>query len=294
MRFSSKQIAIYLFIAFVIPWSLWAVLYIQTKDVTNQALIVTFTFLFNAIAMWCPGLAVLVLWLMNGRQKTMVPSFNPLLTTKWIWYLIAWGIPVISMVVGGICYFIVFPGDLTFSFDVISKAAQEAGSPISSEYAAQIALIQILSALTIGPLINIFLAVGEEIGWRGFLYPALAERFRPAYAHVAMGLIWGIWHTPINAMGHNYGVKYVGYPYLGIVVMCVFTFGIGVFLSFITERSGSIWPAALCHGAVNAVGGIPVLFNDPALPHQLLGPHLSGLIASLPLALAALWVIKTS
>ena len=104
-----------------------------------------------------------------------------------------------------------------------------------------LALIQILASLTYAPFLNSFFALGEEIGWRGYLYPALRERFSLVQTHVLLGLIWSIWHLPINLQGYNYGLSYFAYPVLGVVAMFLFCFSLGILLSWLLEKTGSIW-----------------------------------------------------
>ena len=114
----------------------------------------------------------------------------------------------------------------------------------------------LLGVLVYGPVINLFFAIGEEIGWRGFLYPALRQRMSTLPACLLVGAIWGLWHTPINLMGHNYGTSYPGFPWLGILGMCLLTTSAGTFLAWLSERSGSLWPAALAHGTINAAAQV--------------------------------------
>ena len=44
------------------------------------------------------------------------------------------------------------------------------------------------------------LAVAEELGWRGTLFPQCANRFGFLKGAVLVGLIWGVWQTPATIM----------------------------------------------------------------------------------------------
>ena len=157
------------------------------------------------------------------------------------------------------------------------------------------ALIQILTSLTYAPILNSFVALGEEIGWRGYLYPALRRRFSIVQTHVLLGLIWSLWHLPINLQGYNYGRSYFAYPVLGLVAMFLFCFSIGILLSWLLEKTGSIWASALFHGAINATAGLGLLFQLPgqkALSLLILGPSPAGMLSVLPCLFLALLILQ--
>lgn len=84
---------------------------------------------------------------------------------------------------------------------------------------------------------------------------------KPA-AIAAGGILWGLWHTPFTILGHNFGVDYPLYPWLGIFVMCIYCTFMNGFLTLITERTGSIYPVCFAHGINNNIGSLilPVLF----------------------------------
>ena len=94
-------------------------------------------------------------------------------------------------------------------------------------------------------------AFGEEWGWRGYMMPKLTELMGKPAAVIAGGIIWGVWHAPLTVAGHNFGVGYDGYPWLGIALMCLMCVGMNAFLTLLTEKTGSIYPAAFCHSVNN-------------------------------------------
>jgi len=115
-----------------------------------------------------------------------------------------------------------------------------------------IVAVQIAFALFAAPFINVFFALGEELGWRGYLLSKLLPLGKwPAL--LLSGIIWGIWHAPIVAMGHNYP----GHPVLGPFLMIGFCLLMGIILGWLQLTSGSVWVPALAHGTLNAVAGLP-------------------------------------
>jgi membrane protease YdiL (CAAX protease family) len=92
-------------------------------------------------------------------------------------------------------------------------------------------------------------AIGEELGWRGYLLPRLADLGR-VRAGLVGGLLWATWHAPliyIAAAYHN-----------GAGPLYMLPFGITIVaMSFVANElrmaSGSSWPAVIFHGAHNGI-----------------------------------------
>lgn len=101
-----------------------------------------------------------------------------------------------------------------------------------------------------------FHAFGEEFGWRAYMMPKLIKLVGKPWAILIGGIIWGLWHAPLTVSGHNYGVEYAGFPYLGIVAMCVMCTLENAFLTLITERTKTVYPAAIAHGINNSINGM--------------------------------------
>lgn len=113
--------------------------------------------------------------------------------------------------------------------------------------------LNILLSITLAAFVIAFVGgIGEEIGWRGLLQPALAQRLGATRGTIVVGLIWAYWHLPANLYGYNDGE----HPVLSAVVLfplAVVAMSFG--FAWITRRSGSVWPAAVAHGANNVLGG---------------------------------------
>lgn len=99
-------------------------------------------------------------------------------------------------------------------------------------------------------LISAIPAIGEELGWRGFIQGPLIGHFGSWGGVILLGLGWSLWHLPALLAGYNYPE----HPLIGaFLIYPVVSVGASFFLAWLTIRSGSFWPAALAHGAGNSI-----------------------------------------
>ena len=109
-------------------------------------------------------------------------------------------------------------------------------------------LKDILPVLVIGTFISLLSALGEEIGWRGFMVPALYERLGLNRTLLISSLFWCCWHLPLLIGGGYMSGTPLWYQ-LPAFVLCIFP--VGVMAGLLTLESGSVWPAAFLHAAHN-------------------------------------------
>ncbi|MCR4963198.1 MAG: CPBP family intramembrane metalloprotease [Firmicutes bacterium] len=286
--YDKKQVAKYLQWTFVLAYILQAVaarIYNGGAPLLGQAII--------AAMMFIPTLGVL---LAGATLKDMGWKLRLRRNLRFI--LIAWFGPAILTALGAAIYFLLFPGHFDLSGGYL---AANGGGEILRQMEAQglsyplYVLVSAIGCLTYAPLINVFLGLGEEIGWRGFLYPQLKAGFGRRKGWLLGGVIWGAWHWPlIWLIGYEYGAAagnslgYAGFPVSGMLLFCLITVGWGILHDWLYEKSGSIWLPALFHGAINAAATLPLsLCLTDTGSARLLGPAPMGLAAGLPFLLAA-------
>ena len=97
------------------------------------------------------------------------------------------------------------------------------------------------------PFFNGLIALGEEIGWRGYLLPRLMPLGKPR-AYLALGVIWGLWHMPLIWIGFTYPDQ----PILGTIKFIAMTTAIGIYINELTLANNSCILAAWIHGIFNA------------------------------------------
>lgn len=191
--------------------------------------------------MWCPAIAALIttrllkrdvatLGWKWGQTKYQVWSYLIPILYALISYLVVW-------IAGwGGFYNKEFVEGLTKSFGL---GAIGDGFTIA---------LYVLFAGTLGTIRSCASALGEEIGWRGFLTPELYKQYGFTTASFVTGLIWGIWHLPILIFGdYNSGTPY----WFAMPCFMVLIVSMSFVYTWFRIKSGSLWTAVLLHATHN-------------------------------------------
>ncbi len=132
--------------------------------------------------------------------------------------------------------------------------------------------------------------LGEEYGWRYYLQSVLQKKFGPVLGVMLVGIVWGLWHMPINFF-------YYTSPSLGLisvtgqVITCV---TLGVFYGWAYMKTDNIWTVVILHYVNNNL--VPIItgnFSADVIQNQQVS------WGELPIALLVngvvfLWVLFTS
>ena len=287
--FDQKKTNQYLIWTFLIAWILQVIV-----AVLHRKGLITISRLVTSVVMFAPLLGVL---LAGGKLTGM--GWKPRLKGNVRLLLAAWFLPILLTAIGALLYFAVFPGH----FDLSGAYLTSVGGPEMLEqleaqgltYPLYI-LVSVFSCVTYAPVINMLFALGEEVGWRGFLYPQLKARFGKTKGWLIGGVIWAVWHWPlIGLIGYEYGTDYIGFPVVGMLIFCVFTTATGILCDWLYEKSGSVWFPSILHGSINAAAALPLLTCITGTGSAiLLGPAPIGLLAGLPLVVSAILLLVRS
>ncbi|MCY9667435.1 CPBP family intramembrane metalloprotease [Paenibacillus alginolyticus] len=156
-------------------------------------------------------------------------------------------------------------------------------SPMSSHYVTAVGIALIPSLIK-----NIF----EEFAWRGYLAPKLYTLgYNRFIVHIAVGLIWGMWHFPYLFLFVDTTesmITYIPRMMLGVIIMAVL-------YGEILLMTRSVWPAVLMHTTGNAFIDTLIL-KKFVLVHEEFSyvamPSPEGVIAIVLTALAGLWMYQ--
>lgn len=124
-------------------------------------------------------------------------------------------------------------------------------------------------------------ALGEEVGWMGYVFEPMEDRWNALQAGILLGIIWAVWHiVPLAQAGRS--------P-VWIAWQCFNLVAIRVLLVWLYNNTGrSVFAVALCHAMVNVSWQ---LFPNNGSHYD---PRITGLItASAAVIVTVIWGPRT-
>lgn len=273
-----KRLIVFLVLTIVITWCVFMLIPLLGLNYGQGASIAIL-----AGAMLMPALCSLLTRLITKegfKNMYLRPNFKGHIKL----YLLIYFGPPLMLFLSTALYFLLFPASFDSQLTVLQQAVSTSGTAGMS--VRSLLATQLLVVVFAGPIINIIPTMGEELGWRGYLLPKLRGFLSDRAALVITGVIWGLWHAPVIAMGHNYGTDYWGFPWLGILAMTVFCVVLGIIEGYVSIKLKSAIPAAMIHSLVNAGAGLPLYLIKGAY-NPLLGPAITGIVGIIPFAILA-------
>jgi membrane protease YdiL (CAAX protease family) len=204
-------------LTFALSWTLW-----WASGVTSPTGPNTFVFLLGVFA---PGIVALGLTAVSSDRAAVVALLRRLIDWEVAgrWYLFAAGYIVAIKLTAALIHRVALGSWPVFGQDN---------------------LLLMFGAAVFSALIGS--QAGEELGWRGYALPKLAERFGLGPGSIVLGVIWALWHLPLffAPVGDTFGQSFPLYL-LQVVA-------ISVTMAWLYSRTrGSLVPVMLLHAAIN-------------------------------------------
>ena len=215
-----RPIISFVILTYLISWSIWSLGYYLGDDKIGVP--------FLIIGGFGPAIAALTIERLNHSSELKLKLFN--LKSSLPNYLLSVLIfPILFLIL--ILFLVLFMGYPQPDF-------------------SQISLINLMFLIPVNILFGG--ALGEEIGWRGFLLVRLNEQYSNMISSIFVGVIWALWHLPLF-LTDTYQNPMMQYLVIVILISFLFTF-------LLNRTINSIWPVVLLHASFNIsimlIGGL--------------------------------------
>ncbi len=232
-RRSRQQVVIYLLLTFIFS-SVFYFLILRAHRLAAGG------GLYVVGIMWCPALAAAVTLKVNRRKLSELGWKWPQAKyATWSWF--------IPLLYATMAYAIVWTSGLggfpnhEFMQHLVSRMGLRTSPLVST-------VVYVLLTGSFGLVGNLATALGEEIGWRGFLVPQLFETTGFTSTALISGVVWACWHYPILIWGdYNSGTP----TWYGLTCFTVLLVAISFVFAWMRLKSGSLWAGALLHASHN-------------------------------------------
>ena len=193
------------------------------------------------LVMWCPAFAALATCaICRVDLASLGWKWRPI-KYEWMGYLL----PLLYALPVYLITWIAIRG--SFAFDVFAK---QIASSFGFAHWLRLATagMGIPLIATLGIPLSLANALGEEIGWRGFLLPRLTGHFGFTIGCFFSGCIWAVWHYPALLWAdYNAGTR----PAYALTCFTLMVIAMAFIMGWLRIKSGSLWPCAILHASHN-------------------------------------------
>jgi membrane protease YdiL (CAAX protease family) len=173
------QLPLFFLLSLIISWAVWipeAAATLGNRDVVAGG------GPLDALAVWGPGLAAILLSLLTAGKAGSRALFRPI--RRWRigiqWYLFVLLYPaaiwLVARAIDG----------------VFGQSYELTFMPILTYFGPEQAIMVPIALVFALPN-----TLGEELGWRGFALPRLQAKYNALVSSIILGLFWGFWHIPL-------------------------------------------------------------------------------------------------
>jgi membrane protease YdiL (CAAX protease family) len=208
--------------------------------------------LITGLLMWCPGLAALAACpLFKIDVATLGWNWRPARYQAW-----SYVIPILYALPVYVAVWIFIPGSFAYS-----SFAEAVGGSFGFAPRVAALCLGILIYATIGVISSMARTLGEEIGWRGFLFPRLFQQTGFTWGCVLTGCVWAVWHYPVLLFAdYNAGTN----PAYALICFSLLVLSASLIWGWLRLKSGSLWTATILHASHNLF--IQAIFDRMTAP----------------------------
>ncbi|MEO0297971.1 MAG: CPBP family intramembrane glutamic endopeptidase [candidate division WOR-3 bacterium] len=250
-----NPVLLYSLISFGFSWIIFFLVLLFNLSYKNPI-----TIILLVIYMFGPFIASYIVTKIKKEKFTEKIGLNKKINS---WFFVSWFI-FVFIVIFTILISILFP-KISLSlkmegfFEKFSDLLKDPSTLKMKEQMEKMPLLffflSLIQGLFAGATINAVAAFGEESGWRGFLLNEMKDK-KFFDASIRIGLLWGAWHAPIIASGHNYPQ----HPQIGVFMMIVWCILLTFIFNYLRIKSKNVLSSAVLHGTLNALAGISIIY----------------------------------
>jgi membrane protease YdiL (CAAX protease family) len=192
---------------------------------------------------WSPGSAALLTCaILRIDVATLGWQWRP-----WRWQILAYVTP---LAFSAVAYGVVWTTGLGGFSNTKTVADLRDSLGLAGLTTPEVILLWVALWLTAGSVRSLASALGEGIGWSGFLAPRLAARYGFTKAALITGAIWASWHFPILLFS-DYFNSASPPAWFALPCFVIEVLGLSVIMLWLRLRSGSLWTGALLNASAN-------------------------------------------